>query len=408
MLEQVKRWFEPPVFPEDEDKTRKARILSVLLVSILGLMVPAVLAMLFVSVQKMGIGLILFCLLALVFVSAILMRKGRVQTASGIFVAGLWLLFTLMYVLGGRTTSSAASLLVAVIVISGLLLGERLTTILAVLSCLIGLGLAALESTGFPLIHYFPGLPIPSWVTWTFAIFLTLKPLNLAIDSITRSAETLRESEERLKFVLEGSQLGYWDWNMETGAVQRNSYWAEMLGYTLEEIQTTVTQWTDLHHPDDRALAWKSLQDHLDGKAPRHKVEYRMRTRDGQYKWILDQAKVVARGSHGQPIRMSGTHTDITDRKHIEEAEHKQRALAEAMSDSAAILNSTLNFEDVLDRIMDNVGRVLPHDAVGIILLDETGETANITRYHDNRSEPWIEWALNFRSCRPVIFMKCK
>ncbi|HNO30608.1 MAG TPA: hypothetical protein PKI78_02395, partial [Anaerolineales bacterium] len=94
--------------------------------------------------------------------------------------------------------------------------------------------------------------------------------------------------------------------------------------------------------------------------------------------------------------------------KHIEEAEHKQRALAEAMSDSAAILNSTLNFEDVLDRIMDNVGRVLPHDAVGIILLDETGETANITRYHDNRSEPWIEWALNFRSCRPVIFMKCK
>ena len=130
----------------------------------------------------------------------------------------------------------------------------------------------------------------------------------------------LRESEKRLTFVLEGSQLGFWDWDIQTGDVFRNHRWAEMLGYTLEEIQFTVTQWSDLHHPDDREAAWQSIQDHLEGRTPFHKVEYRMRAKDGQYKWILDQAKVVSRDADGRPLRMSGTHTDITERKKTEES----------------------------------------------------------------------------------------
>ncbi|MBU0968909.1 MAG: PAS domain-containing protein, partial [Proteobacteria bacterium] len=142
-----------------------------------------------------------------------------------------------------------------------------------------------------------------------------------------RAEDALRESEERLKFVLDGSQLGFWDWNIETNEVIRNAHWAEMLGYTLEEVECSVKQWTDLHHPDDRVAAWQSIQDHLEGRTAAHKIEYRMLAKDGHYKWILDQAKIVSRDSQGKPLRMSGTHTDVTERKKAEEAlkENEQR-----------------------------------------------------------------------------------
>jgi two-component system, cell cycle sensor histidine kinase and response regulator CckA len=133
-----------------------------------------------------------------------------------------------------------------------------------------------------------------------------------------RAEEALQESEERLKFVLDGSQLGAWDWNIVTGEVQRNARWAEMIGYTLPEIEFSVNQWADLIHPDDRTAAWQSIQDHLAGKTPMHEIEYRMCTKDGHYKWILDRSKVVKRDSKGRPVRMSGTHTDTTNLKKAE------------------------------------------------------------------------------------------
>ncbi len=130
--------------------------------------------------------------------------------------------------------------------------------------------------------------------------------------------DALREREEQLRFVLEGSELGFWDWNIETQNVKRNERWAIMLGYTYEEIQQTTQQWTDFIYPDDRARAWESIKDVLEGRSLIHKIEYRMLHKDGGYRWILDQAKVMQRDIHGNPIRMCGTHTDVTDRKNME------------------------------------------------------------------------------------------
>jgi PAS domain S-box-containing protein len=154
-------------------------------------------------------------------------------------------------------------------------------------------------------------------LTWKGAPSLITSSID--ITERKQAEQTLHETEERLELVMEGSQLGYWDWNIETGEVHRNARWAEMLGYTLDEIRFNVRQWTDLHHPDDKALAWKSIQEHLDGKTEAHRAEYRLRTKAGGYKWVLDQAKVVARDAQGQPLRMCGTHTDITERKQAEE-----------------------------------------------------------------------------------------
>lgn len=141
-------------------------------------------------------------------------------------------------------------------------------------------------------------------------------------------AEKLKESEQSLQYVLQGSQLGFWDWNLETNEVKRNERWAEMLGYRLDDIEFTVNQWTDFIHPDDQAKAMKSIEDHLDGLTPMHRLEYRMRKKGGQYIWILDQAQAVKWNNEGKVIRMSGTHTDITDRKLAEEQiKHKNEEL---------------------------------------------------------------------------------
>ncbi|RJP85570.1 MAG: PAS domain S-box protein [Desulfobacteraceae bacterium] len=193
-------------------------------------------------------------------------------------------------------------------------------------------------SSGDPLLGQVLGIrrpdrPEPVWVLCNAYPMIdgagNLFRVVVAFSDITerkRTEELLRESEERLAFVLEGSQLGYWDWNIETGDVKRNERWAEMLGYTLREIEFNVKQWTDLHHPDDREAAWKSIQDHLEGCTDVHKIEYRMRTKDGQYKWILDCARVVKRDAQGRPLRMSGTHTDITDRRQAEEERERLQA----------------------------------------------------------------------------------
>ena len=131
--------------------------------------------------------------------------------------------------------------------------------------------------------------------------------------------QQLQDTTEQLQLILEGGHLGFWDWNIATNEVQRNIIWAETLGYTHDEIQKTTQQWEDFVYVKDRQRAWQSIYDTLEGKTPYHELEYRMLHKDGSLRWILDHASVVKRDKNGKPIRMSGTHTDITRLKELEE-----------------------------------------------------------------------------------------
>lgn len=133
-----------------------------------------------------------------------------------------------------------------------------------------------------------------------------------------RSELALENSAKQLRFVLDGSELGFWDWDIAAGKVDRNERWAVMLGYTHSEIQSTVMQWTDFIHPEDRERAWDSIKAVIEGRSDMHRLEYRMLHKDGSIRWILDQASVMQRDVEGKPLRMCGTHTDITARKHDE------------------------------------------------------------------------------------------
>lgn len=143
----------------------------------------------------------------------------------------------------------------------------------------------------------------------------------------------LESSEQQLRFVLEGADLGFWDWDISAGTVDRNERWASMLGYSHEEIRHTAQQWTDFIHPDDRARAWDSINAVLEGRAAMHRLEYRMLRKDGSIIWILDQAGVMQRDADGKPMRMCGTHTDITELKATQEELRQHRRNLEQLVD---------------------------------------------------------------------------
>jgi PAS domain S-box-containing protein len=166
------------------------------------------------------------------------------------------------------------------------------------------------------------------------------KRCGVTFEDITerkRSELALENREKQLRFVLQGSELGFWDWDITSGTVYRNERWATMLGYTHEEIQQTPKQWTDFIHPDDRASAWDSINAVLEGRSAMHRLEYRMLYKDGSIRWILDQAGVTQRDADGRPIRMCGTHTDITADKQaqqiLKDSEARHRHLVENLPD---------------------------------------------------------------------------
>lgn len=140
----------------------------------------------------------------------------------------------------------------------------------------------------------------------------------------------LRESEERWQFALEGSGDGLWDWNAQTNQVHFSTRWKSMLGFADHEISDRLEEWDKRVHPEDKPQVYETLQAHLDAKTPYYVSEHRLLCRDGTYKWILDRGRVLTRTPEGRPIRVIGTHSDISERKRVETAllESQQRVKA--------------------------------------------------------------------------------
>ncbi len=149
--------------------------------------------------------------------------------------------------------------------------------------------------------------------------------ISLDITERKNAENALKESEKRLNLVLEGSNDGFWDWNMVTNQVQRNARWNEMLGYSPEEIESDVRDWKRLVHPEDLPAVKEVFRDHLAGKISQYRVECRILCKSGEWKWIVDRGKVVEWDESGKPLRMAGTATDITERK---QAEHEKQQLS--------------------------------------------------------------------------------
>lgn len=131
--------------------------------------------------------------------------------------------------------------------------------------------------------------------------------------------QTLKQSEQRLQMVLEGAGDAFWDWEIPSGKVVFSQAWATMLGYAPEEITPDVSSWEKLVHPEDAPQVMMGVQAHLKGQSHRYQSEHRLRTKTGEWKWILDRGQVVQWDANGAPLRMCGTHSDISLRKQAEQ-----------------------------------------------------------------------------------------
>lgn len=133
-----------------------------------------------------------------------------------------------------------------------------------------------------------------------------------------RATTALKNSEERKKLALDGASLGMWDWDVPSGSMVFDKRTEQILGYTPGELEETVECWEAHVHEDDLAGARETLEVHLEGDTPHFQCEYRVRTKSGEVRWIMDRGRVVDRDASGQPVRVTGTHLDITDRKEAE------------------------------------------------------------------------------------------
>lgn len=134
----------------------------------------------------------------------------------------------------------------------------------------------------------------------------------------TLARKKLLESEARWQFALEGAGDGVWDWDARTDLVFFSSRWKSMLGFSDDEVGDTLAEWESRVHPEDKEAAYADLARHFSGETPVYQNEHRLLCKDGSYKWILDRGKVIERSETGEPLRIIGTHSDITDRKGYE------------------------------------------------------------------------------------------
>ncbi|MEG4625393.1 PAS domain-containing protein [Microcoleus sp. w1-18aA5] len=131
--------------------------------------------------------------------------------------------------------------------------------------------------------------------------------------------ETLRQSEERYQLTLESVNEGIWDWQVQTNAIYFSPQWKAMLGYQDSEISNEFSSWEELIHSDDLHPILDSLGQYLKrGSNEPYSWEFRMRHKNGSYRWILSRGRVVERDAEGKPLRLVGSHTDLTDRKQAE------------------------------------------------------------------------------------------
>ena len=140
----------------------------------------------------------------------------------------------------------------------------------------------------------------------------------------------LRENEARFRLTLKAAQQGWYDFDVQTGEAKVSTEYAEILGYDPETFIENQEKWIERMHPDDRQAVLSNLQAYLEGQVPEYRVEFRQRTRDGHWKWLISIGSIVERDGQGRPLRMLGTHRDITERKSAELAVRKLNEELEA------------------------------------------------------------------------------
>lgn len=180
--------------------------------------------------------------------------------------------------------------------------------------------------------------------------------------------QTLQELRQRFEFAVNGANLGVWDWNMQTDEVIFNDNWATMLGYEPAEIDSDLVEWKQRVHPNDFQAVQAALDEHIAGQTEYYATEHRMRTADGNWKWIHDVGKIFERDEDGTPTRAVGIHIDIDDRK---QAELRLKQERDMFAQGPVVTFKWQNKADwPVEYVSDNVTEVLGYTPAEVTASD--------------------------------------
>ena len=180
---------------------------------------------------------------------------------------------------------------------------------------------------------------------------LLTRTFNRMLDQIQSRDFRLRESQQRYEVAVMGSSDGLWDWDLIAQTVYFSPRWKNIIGYLDNELENTLEAFRHQLHPDDLKAVFERVADYLEGRNPTFEVEFRLRHKDGSYRWILSRGAAL-KDEQGKPFRLAGSHTDITDQK---EAEKEMELLNRKLRDTSR----EAGMAEVATGVLHNVGNVL-------------------------------------------------
>ena len=183
--------------------------------------------------------------------------------------------------------------------------------------------------------------------------------------NLKNAQNEIENQKQRLSNIIAGTNVGTWEWNIQTGEAVFNERWAEIGGYTLEELKPlSIKTWLNLIHPDDLIKSEDLLKKHFKGKSEYFECEIRIKHREGHWVWTLDKGKVVSRTADNKALMMFGTQQDITERKRAEVLQHIQYRVADAAV-------SSIKLTDLFDSIRFELSTIMNVNNFFIALYDE-------------------------------------
>jgi PAS domain S-box-containing protein len=151
----------------------------------------------------------------------------------------------------------------------------------------------------------------PAYDTEGNVLGIVIRSTN--ISEKKQTVALIQEAEERWRFALDASNQAAWDWNMQTNEVIYSGSYKRLYGFERDELKNNLSDWEQRIHPEDRKRMEGAIEEHIASDNPYYESTYRLQVKNGDYKWIMARGKLLSKDSEGNPLRMIGTHTDLTE-----------------------------------------------------------------------------------------------